>query len=242
VDVVSALADEYARLDGILATLTDAQWASPSLAAGWSILDVVVHLASTEEMVALTLSSSDEVAWNDTGGDLDATMDVAVRTERDAPGPILRRWRAATDASLTALAAADPDRKVRWAAAPLRPRTLATTRLAEHWAHGLDITGPLDIAFEDTDRLRHVAWLGHATIPYGCALAGVEAQPVRVELVGPSGDPWEFGPEDAASTIEGDAGAFCRVGAQRLAPAESGLRTSGPFGATALGVLRNYAA
>jgi hypothetical protein len=41
--------------------------------------------------------------------------------------------------------------------------------------------------------------------------------------------------------ISGSAGAFCRVGAQRLCPAESGLATHGPDAAAALGVLRNYA-
>ena len=34
----------------------------------------------------------------------------------------------------------------------------------------------------------------------------------------------------------------CRVAAQRLRPAESGLRTTGPYGAAALEVLRTYAA
>jgi hypothetical protein len=65
---------------------------------------------------------------------------------------------------------------------------------------------------------------------------------VRVELTGPDGAAWRFGPADAPSVISGQAGAFCRVGAQRLAPAESGLTTTGPHGATALRVLRNYAA
>jgi hypothetical protein len=40
---------------------------------------------------------------------------------------------------------------------PLKPATLATTRLTEHWAHALDITGPLGIELPDTGRLRHVA-------------------------------------------------------------------------------------
>ena len=44
------------------------------------------------------------------------------------------------------------------------------------------------------------------------------------------------------SVITGDAGAFCRVGAQRLAPVESGLVTRGPYARLALQVLRNYAA
>ena len=53
---------------------------------------------------------------------------------------------------------------------------------------------------------------------------------------------WRFGPPDAPSTIRGDAGAFCRVGAQRLRPDDSGLETGGPYGLAALRVLRNYAA
>ena len=53
---------------------------------------------------------------------------------------------------------------------------------------------------------------------------------------------WRFGPEDAKSAITGTAGDFCRVAAQRLDPAQSGLRASGPHGATALGMLRTYAA
>jgi uncharacterized protein (TIGR03084 family) len=124
----------------------------------------------------------------------------------------------------------------------LRPQTLATTRLAEHWTHALDVTQPFGADYPDTDRIRHIAWLGHATLPYAFHLAGREPAPVRVELVGPSGARWTFGPQDAPSRIEGSASAFCRVGAQRLLPEESGLRTRGPHGAAALRVLRNYAA
>jgi hypothetical protein len=36
---------------------------------------------------------------------------------------------------------------------------LDEARLAEHWAHGMDITGPLSLDFPDTGRLRHVARL-----------------------------------------------------------------------------------
>jgi uncharacterized protein (TIGR03084 family) len=125
----------------------------------------------------------------------------------------------------------------------MKPATLATTRLAEHWAHGLDITVPLGLDFPDTDRLRHIAWLGHRTLPYAFQLAGESPQPVLAELTSPGGaDVWRFGPEDAPSTIRGDVGAFCRVGAQRLRPDQSGLVCEGPHARAALGRLRNYAA
>ena len=104
------------------------------------------------------------------------------------------RWRVARRSAVATLRAADPEQRLSWAAAPLKPRTLATTRLAEHWAHGLDITEPLGIDFPDTDRLHHIAWLGHATLPYGFTVAGEQPQNVFCELVSPSGATWRFGP------------------------------------------------
>ncbi|HWM98280.1 MAG TPA: maleylpyruvate isomerase family mycothiol-dependent enzyme, partial [Streptosporangiaceae bacterium] len=146
-------------------------------------------------------------------------------------------------AALDALRAADPDRPLEWVGAPVKPATLATTRLAEHWAHGLDITGPLGIPFPDTDRLRHIAWLAHRTLPYALSVAGEPTAPVRCELTAPDGEQvWRFGPADAESAITGTAGEFCRVAAQRLDPARSGLAASGPHGAAALRLVRTYAA
>lgn len=240
-DVLADLVAEYDRLEAILAGLSDAQWDTPSGAEGWSVGDVVAHLALTEEAVITTLARPD-TGWAERERPLDDEVNDEVR-EAAMQGPAaFERWRAARRASVAALAAADPDTTVRWAAAPLKPRTLATTRLAEHWAHGLDITEPLDIDFADTDRLAHIAWLGHATLPYAMRLAGLEWQPIRCTLTGPSAQVWTFGPADAGSTISGAAGAFCRVGARRLAPERSGLVTEGPHAADALRVLRNYAA
>jgi len=128
-------------------------------------------------------------------------------------------------------------------AAPIKPATLATTRLAEHWAHGLDITEPLGIALPDTDRLSHVAWLAHRTLPYAFTVAGQEPHRVRCELTAPDGvTTWAYGPADADSVISGQAGAFCRVAARRLAPQDSGLTATGPHGLAALKVVRTYAA
>jgi hypothetical protein len=66
---------------------------------------------------------------------------------------------------------------------------------------------------------------------------------VRCELTAPDGaQTWRFGPADAASAITGAAGEFCRVAARRLDPAQTGLQASGPHGATALRLVRTYAA
>jgi uncharacterized protein (TIGR03084 family) len=169
-------------------------------------------------------------------------MALLVAAQRDTPRRIFQRWRTARVAAVAELRAADPAKQLRWVEAPLKPATLATTRLAEHWAHALDITGPLGIDLPDTDRLRHIAWLAHRSLTYAFSLAGQQDQQVYCELTGPDGATWEYGPAEAASRITGAAAAFCRVAAQRLAPEQSGLHAEGPYGATALSVLRTYAA
>jgi uncharacterized protein (TIGR03084 family) len=242
VAIFDDLVAEQDRIETILAELGDEAWLGPSGAAGWTIADVVLHLAQTEEAVAVSAAgvTTSDGTWQQ-GESVDIQAERMVQAQRDAPAVVFERWRAARRAAVAALRAADPDRRLTWAAAPLKPATLATTRLAEHWAHGLDITEPLGIAFPDTDRLRHVAWLGHASLPYAFALAGDEPHAVFCELIAPDGSTWRYGPEDADSTITGPAGAFCRVGAQRLAPDDSGLAATGPHGPAALRVLRNYA-
>jgi uncharacterized protein (TIGR03084 family) len=156
---------------------------------------------------------------------------------------VFARWQRARQAALAAMRAADPDQPVPWMVGSLKPATLATTRLAEHWAHGLDIAEPLGADYPDTARLKHIAWLAHRTLPYALSLAGEQAAPVRCELIAPDGaEAWRFGPPDAESVISGTAGEFCRVAAQRLDPARSGLEASGPYGAIALRLVRTYAA
>jgi uncharacterized protein (TIGR03084 family) len=244
--IYADLEAELDRLEDILTGLDDAAWRSPSAAPGWSVADVMVHLAQTEEGVVATTSAGSArlgEAGGAGGATVDERMEIMVAAERAEPAVVFERWRVARRAALDAMRSADPQRRVAWAAWPLKPATLATTRLAEHWAHALDIVEPLAIPFPDTDRLRHVAWLGHGSLPYAFGLIGQPARAVRCELMAPDGvTVWSFGPADADSSIAGVAGAFCRVGAQRLTPAESGLVTKGPYGAAALGVLRNYAA
>jgi len=243
------LGAEQERLEKILAGLDEKQWLSGSGAAGWTIADVVLHLAQSEEAVTATATHGSlrgglgAQVSDRAGQTMDERAAEAVRMERAAPAEVFARWQRARQAALAALRAADPDQPVEWMVGTLKPATLATTRLAEHWAHGLDIAGPLGADFPDTPRLRHVAWLAHRTLPYALGVAGEPAVPVRCELTSPDGaEVWRFGPPDAESAITGAAGEFCRVAARRLDPAQTGLRASGPHGATALRLVRTYAA
>jgi uncharacterized protein (TIGR03084 family) len=239
--VFDDLTAEQERLYDVLAGLSDAQWLSESGAAGWSVADVVLHLAQSEEGVISSASGGVPHRMAATaGGSVDDRAAQWVLSERAAPAVVFARWRQARRNAMAALLAADPQEPLEWVAGPIKPATLATTRLAEHWAHGLDITGSLGISFPDTERLRHIAWLAHRTLPYALVRAGEPIAEVHCELSF-GGDTWSFGPAEAESSISGSAGEFCRVAAQRLDPGQSGLKATGLRGETALRVLRTYA-
>jgi uncharacterized protein (TIGR03084 family) len=240
--VVDDFVAEAVRLQGILGLLTPAQWQAESGADGWSVADVVLHLAQSDESVVASATGAGDRGLVGAAGTVDDYAAAMVAAERTAPDLVFARWREARDAAVAALRDADPGRPLPWVSGPVKPATLTTTRLAEYWAHGLDITEPLGIDFPDTDRLRHIAWLAHRTLPYALQRAGQPPAEVRCSLTAPDGSAtWTFGSDEAESEISGPAAAFCRVAAQRLDPEGSGLRASGPHGAAALRVVRTYA-
>jgi uncharacterized protein (TIGR03084 family) len=243
--VYDDLAAEQDRLDVVLAGLAPGDWGRPSAAAGWSVSDVVLHLAQTEELVTASANGQQGSPFGRQTDDesIDDLAGRLVAAQRDTPaGAVYLRWDTARHAAVAALRGCPPGTRLLWATNTLSPASLATTRLAEHWAHALDITEPLGIAYPDTARLRHVAWLATRTLPYAFTAAGESGGPVRAVLTAPEGGEWRFGPADAPSVISGPAGTFCRVAAHRLDPARSGLNATGPDGAAALRLLRTYAA
>jgi uncharacterized protein (TIGR03084 family) len=233
---------EYEQLDTVLGELTPGQWTHPSAAAGWTVADVVLHLTQSEELAAATIAGDDAMLVAERGGNVDDVADDLVAAQRDiAPADLLARWRTAAFPIPAALRALPEGTRLQWVTNRISAATLATTRLAEHWTHAHDITDPLGIPYPDTARLRHIAWLGHRTLPYAFAIEKLEGGPVYCELTAPDGEIWHFGDPGAPSAITGSAAQFCRVGARRLTAADSTLEATGPYGPQALAVLRNYA-
>jgi uncharacterized protein (TIGR03084 family) len=242
-EIFDDLAAEYRRLAEVLESLTPDQWARPSAAAGWTVSDVVLHLAQSEEAITGGSLAEGTVTRSYSDTTVDGLADAMVAAERGMPpAGLLARWRKAAFATPDALRAYPAGTRLPWVRTPLSPRTLATTRLAEHWAHALDITDPLGIPYPDTERLRHVAWLAHRTLPYAFAVAGLADAPVFCDLTAPDGARWTFGDPAAPARITGPAADFCRLGARRLTPEQTSLTAEGPHAADALRVVRNYAA
>jgi uncharacterized protein (TIGR03084 family) len=239
VTIFDDLETEQDRLAQILSALTPSQWLTESGARGWTVADVVLHLAQSDDGVVTSVSGGGSLTR---GGDVDDWAAAMVTAEQATPDVVFARWNTARARALEALRDASADAQVEWIVTSMKPATLATTRLAETWAHGLDITGPLGITYPDTARLRHVAWLAVRTLPYALTRAGATAAPVRFELTAPDGEgTWTYGPNDASSVITGPAGSLCRVAAQRLSPADADLTLTGPSAATVLAAIRTYA-
>lgn len=242
-DVFDDLTAEYRQLDAMLTSLTPEQWAHASDAEGWTVSDVVLHLAQTNEVISEPSTAEATPFLSSTGRTVDDVVADMVAAERGMPpADLLARWRKTAFAAADLLRAQPPGTRMSWVRTPLSPRTLATTRIAEHWAHAQDITVPLGIAYPDTARIRHIAWLAHRTLPYAFSVEGFPDAPVHCDLTAPDGTHWTFGDPSAPSHITGPASDFCRVGARRLTPAQTTLTAEGPHATTALRVLRNYAA
>jgi uncharacterized protein (TIGR03084 family) len=249
--VVTALAEQQAELSDLLAGRDDIDWKRPSRCEGWTVGDVVLHLTQTNEMAIASVEGRIPeylaAVGRDLGGAASSVDDGAARMvakERDRPVTALRdRWQSSVDGFLARLEDADFHERVMWVAGELSIRTLVTTRLAETWIHTGDVADGLDAELQPTERLRHIARLAWRTLPYAFARAGREVSgPVAFELRGPTGDRWDFIPDDTAlTTIRGDGAELCLVAARRLEPSETSLSGDGPDAAAVLELVRTYA-
>jgi uncharacterized protein (TIGR03084 family) len=233
--LLADLADEHSVLDALLAGMPAADWARQTPAKGWTIADSVRHLAVSEQAAVASVREGRDP--------FDGLVSVA---QGPSDGPAVRAWWAeACRRSLDALASCADSVRVPWGGRRMAARSLATARLMECWAHGLDCFAALDRTPVDTDRLRHVSWLGWMSLPYAFDLAGEEPplppRLLRLELDSPSGAGWQFGPASSPAVITGPAGDWCRVATHRLRPpAVSALRSEGPLAEATLRVARAY--
>lgn len=239
-----ALTEQHRELEGVLTGLDADAWVRPVPGCpGWSVADVVLHLAQTDELVVASVERGFAAAAGIADGPVDDMVGQLVERERGASGPsILERWRAASTAARALLAGSDPRRPLPWVVTDLPARTMATTRLSECWIHTNDVADAVGVALTPGDRLWHIARLAVRTVPYAFTRAGLpDPGPVAARLTAPDGAPWEFGPPDAPTTITGPALDFCLVAARRLDPAASALTATGPAAPDVLRFVRTYA-
>ncbi|CAN5376376.1 TIGR03084 family metal-binding protein [soil metagenome] len=244
--LVAELEAESDALDELVAPLPDGSWATPTPAPGWTIAHQIAHLLWTDR-VAL-LSVTDETAFGDVlaaaaanpTGFVDAAAEELALA---APGELLTDWRAVRAELHSQLRVVPEDRKLLWFGPPMSATSMATARLMETWAHGLDVADALGVTRPATDRLRSIAHLGVRTRDFAFTVHRLTppAEPFRVELRGPDGQEWTWGPVDAAQRVSGSAEDFCLLVTQRRPATGLDVVADGPDAARWLEIAQAFA-
>jgi len=234
--LVDALVDdllaESGELRAVLAGLPGADWVLSTPAAGWTITDQVTHLSYFDD--AARRSVTEPERFTAEAGRLAAAGDdfpdqVAAQYRDTPPADVLAWFDRARGELAAAYRAADPSVRLPWYGPPMSLASSVTARLMETWAHGQDVLDTVRIARVPTARMRHVADLGIRALRYTYTVNGlpVPADPIRVELAGPDGARWDWGPADAANRVSGTALDFCLLVTQRRHRDDTALEVSG---------------
>jgi uncharacterized protein (TIGR03084 family) len=244
-EILTDLHEESAELDRQVAGLSDAEWRRETPAPGWTIAHQIAHLTSTDRAAIASATDPAEfdswlaAAAADPGGFVDAATVEALAE----PAVLLERWRDSRAALAAALTAAPRDARLPWFGTTMSPASTATARLMETWAHGEDVCDTLGRPRLPTGRLRHVAHLGVRTMAFSFMVHGrpVPDAPVFVELTGPDGETWAYGPPDADNRVTGPALDFCLLVTQRRHRGDLALEATGPVADEWLDVAQAFA-
>lgn len=231
--VIDDLQNESEALDSLVAGLTPEQWGLPTPAPGWTIAHQIGHLWWTDR-VAL-VSVTDEPAFNELVAGAQTKIATFVDDAADEaaalpPAELLANWRRTRADLLAALRGVPDGRKLLWFGPPMSGTSMATARLMETWAHGVDVADTLGVAVVGTARLKSVAHLGVRTRDFAFTVHGLTppTDPFHVELTAPDGQAWAWGPDDAAQRVRGSALDFCFLVTQRRPRAELDVTANGP--------------
>lgn len=244
-DVIADLTAESTEVDALVADLPAEQWARDTPAVGWTIGHQIAHLAWTDRVALLSIRDPD--AFTEHLGQAVAAaesfVDRGAEETLDEPTRLLVTWRAGRAALSDALSRLPQGTKIGWYGTSMSPASMATARIMETWAHGLDIAEALGVTRAPTARLRHIAYLGHRTLGFSFLAHGrpLPTAPVHLRLTAPDRTLWTFGPESAADVVEGPALDFCLLVTQRRHRSDLALTATGPVADEWLDVAQAFA-
>jgi uncharacterized protein (TIGR03084 family) len=231
--VVDDLQAESEALDALVARLPAERWTRATPAAGWTIAHQVGHLLWTDRVALMSIT--DEAAFGELVAAATATIDTFVDDAADelaalSPAQLLADWRSTRRALHASLRTVPEGRKLLWFGPPMSAPSMATARLMETWAHGLDVADALGVQVPPSARLKSIAHLGVRTRDFAFTVHGLTppAEPFRVDLTAPDGSLWSWGPDDALQRVSGSALDFCHLVTQRRSRAELDVTADGP--------------
>ena len=244
--MVADLRAESNELDALVSELPESRWAQPTPAPGWSIAHQIAHLLWTDR--AALMAVTDEAAFaaaleeaaKDPLGFVDAGAEELSTTP---PSRLLADWRQSRTRLHDALLTVAEGRKLPWFGPPMSAPSMATARLMETWAHGLDVADALNVERRATARLRSIAHIGVRTRDFAFSVNGLAppADPFLVQLSAPDGSSWSWGPEDAEQRVAGSALDFCMLVTQRRPRAALDVTATGEDAERWLGIAQAFA-
>ncbi len=212
------LAAESAVTRALVAGLDEAGWHTPTPAAGWDIADQISHLAYFDEVTVRSALHPAEFEAELAAAREGVNPDAIAARFRDRSGAQLLNWfdtaRADLIGTFTGL---DPRARLPWYGPAMSAASSLTARIMETWAHGQDIADALGVTREPTEPAasRRAHRRRRARVQLRVRGRTLPQTPVRVELTGPDGDLWTWGPQDAADRVTGPALDFCLLVTQR---------------------------
>ena len=244
--MVADLRAESGELDAIVADLPAERWGEATPAPGWTIAHQIAHLLWTDRVALTAVTDADGFAAvlaeaaKDPTGFVDAGADELAALP---PDELLANWRQTRTRLHDELLTVADGRKLPWFGPPMSAASMATARLMETWAHGLDVADTLGVKRPATARLRSIAHIGVRTRDFAFSINGLAppADPFRVELRAPDGSLWEWGPADAAQRVTGTAEDFCMLVTQRRPRTDLAVQAVGTDAEKWLGIAQAFA-
>ena len=226
---------EADALHALLVTLSDADWARPTLFKRWTTNDIVQHLHAGDLMAAASVAG--ENPFRQMRAEIQEARDnglTRVEETRQRLGnptgrALLDIWYAAMAGLCEKLSAMPPDTRLKWAGPDMGVRMFTTARQMETWAHGQAIYDLMGMTREPTGRLRNIAEIGVRT--YGWTFINrqrdVPGPAPYVRLAAPSGGVWEWNDPSTDNIVEGSALEFCQVVTQTRNVADTAIVATG---------------
>lgn len=216
---LSDLEAEGAYLDDIV-TQDGVSFGDRTPSKGWSIGHQIGHLLWTDRVSILACRDPAGFARQAEafGADPETTINDGASLEAGRPADeLIEAWRQGRADLMAALSDLPAGSRVPWFGPNMGVAGMASTRIMETWAHGLDITDALGLDPVPTLRLHHIAEMGVRTRDFAFSIHGRRSpwSAFRVELGAPDGGTWTWGPANAADRITGSALDFCMLVAQR---------------------------
>jgi len=231
--IVAELRAESDQLDALVAALPEQGWRTATPAPGWTIAHQIAHLFWTDRVAVVAVTDEAgfaellTLAAKNPGGFVDEGAEELAATP---PTDLLAEWRQMRVRLHDELLRVESGRKLPWFGPPMSAASMATARLMETWAHGLDVADALGVKRSASPGLKSIAHIGVRTRDFAFAVNGLPApaEPFLVELRAPDGAAWSWGPADAAQRVTGSAEDFCMLVTQRRPHAELDVAAVGP--------------